>query len=261
MKNTRTLASCSLLFALAACGGGGGGAPAPAPAPAEAPAPAPAPAPTISDTITPPTGTYAGTVDFDAGYTEALTSTPSRHIAFIGQRESENNGTVSYSHDFNYAAGSTDLLGTSYRSVLLQTTLASRAGYEYVRGDLFYELAPVRMRGMKWADGTVTLATPTGALPTAGRVGDSGAFYTYTTYTDSTRATVESRGTTTWSIEADTTTTVFLCLNTSEIDSEGTSTLQACAQAVPTAAGHFSGRGRFVMTDPQGNRIVFNRAS
>jgi len=229
---------------LAGCGGGGSGGDATQGTRTS----------TALEAVAPTTGTFTGTVDFEAGYTEALTGTAGP-IAIEGFREFD--GTQVFQESWRNAVASSDLFGTSYRSVQFGTALFSRDPDGSFSGALFHEIAPVRIHGVKWQDGTVTIATPTGTLPPAGRVGDRGDFFTYVTYTDIERTMVAARGTTTWSIEADTAQAVFLCFDTTEQGDEGTSTSQECAQA--GATGHFNGRGRFVFHDANGARNVFNR--
>jgi len=80
---------------------------------------------------------------------------------------------------------------------------------------VFYGTGPTRFFGSTDADG-YTVVTSTGNLPTAGMVGQSGAFLTSITYSDSTKATIVARETQTWSLETGpSASTAYACLNSS----------------------------------------------
>lgn len=80
--------------------------------------------------------------------------------------------------------------------------------------DLYYSLNPFTTQGASYSDGTYAVQTTTsGAFPATAKVGDSGSLGTLTTYTSSSKATVQSTAQSTWTLEADTATTAFGCAN------------------------------------------------
>ena len=68
----------------------------------------------------------------------------------------------------------------------------------------------------------VVFTAPPTALPANVKVGDTGTIGSYTIYKDSTKAEVTGRRDLTWTIEADTATTVLLNLTTKQYAKDGT---------------------------------------
>ena len=144
--------------------------------------------------------TWNGTaVDGANTYTMSLSTTPAADEVFEGVVSKK------YSASLTIKANGTIVTAANY------------SGY--------YSINPFTVKGAHYADGTYAVATgATGAHPTAAKVGDSGSLGTLTLYTDANKTTVKSTSQSTWSMEPDTATTAFGCINFVNKDSAGTQT-------------------------------------
>lgn len=82
----------------------------------------------------------------------------------------------------------------------------------------YFNTGPFRVYGGTDSNGNVTVSDSTPRLPTTAKVGQSGPLGTSTTYSDSTLNNVVSTETDSWSLEADTASTAWLCLNAQYAD-------------------------------------------
>ncbi len=120
---------------------------------------------------------------------------------------------------------------------------------------VFYGTGPTRFFGSTDADG-YTVVTSTGNLPTAGMVGQSGAFLTSITYSDSTKATIVARETQTWSLETGpSASTAYACLNSSYLTAGGAPDGSAAQCYLIDTTGNVSGLRVTITAD--GQTVVF----
>ncbi len=120
---------------------------------------------------------------------------------------------------------------------------------------VFYGTSPVRFFGSTDTDG-YTVVTSTGNLPVAGLVGQSGAFLTSITYTNSAKTTVVARETQTWSLETGpTASTAYACLNSSYLTAGGAPDGSAAQCYLIDTTGNVSGLRVTITAD--GQTVVF----
>jgi hypothetical protein len=72
-------------------------------------------------------------------------------------------------------------------------------------------------------------------LPASAKVGDTGPLNTSITYRDSSKTTIVGRDTNTWSLEADTATTAYLCSNTVHTPASGTAYSESDCDRITTS--------------------------
>ena len=78
----------------------------------------------------------------------------------------------------------------------------------------FFTTNPLVMRGAKYSDGSYAVATvANGALSNTAVVGNSGPFGTLTLYSNSSKTSVLLTQESTWTLETDTATTAYGCVN------------------------------------------------
>jgi hypothetical protein len=78
----------------------------------------------------------------------------------------------------------------------------------------YFQLNPYKLIGTTFPGSSLyVVASNQLALPGSGKAGDSGRFYDTTTYDSSSKTVVLARSSQTWQINADTATTVNLCIN------------------------------------------------
>jgi hypothetical protein len=70
-------------------------------------------------------------------------------------------------------------------------------------GTDYFQTSPYRYLGTLYNDNTYEVAANQAALPATASIGNSGAFYTSTTYTDSSKSTIEDTSVVRWSLEDD----------------------------------------------------------
>jgi len=85
----------------------------------------------------------------------------------------------------------------------------------------YFNVSPYRPLGVIYGTGEYVVLVPTAQLPVTAMVGQSGAVSTSTEYANSTKASVISHSTTTWSLEADTASTAWFCMNETIIYTDG----------------------------------------
>lgn len=77
----------------------------------------------------------------------------------------------------------------------------------------YFSVKPFQTRGAKYSDGTYAVQTQPGAYPATATVGQTGSLGVLTVYSNSAKATVLRTAESTWSLEADTPTSAYLCAN------------------------------------------------
>jgi hypothetical protein len=252
MKNFSPFRASLIAFclALSACGGGGGGG--------SGGGTTPIGGGDGSDTEIPPSGTYGGAVDFQAAMTELMQVGVRTYMeAFRKDLDTGARETLSILWVRRHTS-------ESFQGVVHQRTdqdlrlTDSAGGFGSITTGWYFDTAPLSIHGFIASDATVSVANPTGVLPTAGRVGESGPYFTYVTYKDSSQAVVESRGTTTWAIKASTPTAVFACLETVDQEPGQEKTQASECYELDSATGRFNGNLRVTYKDGS-QTTVFNK--
>ncbi|WP_426147299.1 hypothetical protein [Polaromonas sp. DSR2-3-2] len=89
----------------------------------------------------------------------------------------------------------------------------------------YYSLNPFSAQGARYSDGTYAVQTSTtGSFAVAAKVGDSGSLGVLTVYTSSSKSSIQSTTESIWTLEADTATTTFGCVNSIIKNAAGTPT-------------------------------------
>lgn len=101
--------------------------------------------------------------------------------------------------------------GASRRAVRQTLTISGGGSTETTGGTLYYSTAPYTDVGSVGDDGSYSITTSTGRLPTAARVGSSGPLSTDISYTSSSKTTILATTVSTWALEADTERTALAC--------------------------------------------------
>lgn len=181
MHSKTSLNGATLLVAigLAACGGGGSDP--------------------VASTVTFPvdaaqtavltsTKTYsAAAVDGSSTWTLSLTASPVADEVFEGSTSKV--ASISLTVKKNGATNT----ATSYKS--------------------YFSVSPLRTIGARYSDGTYAVQTQSGSYPTTATVGQTGNLGVLTLYNSSAKTTVLRTSESTWSLEADTSTSAYLCVN------------------------------------------------
>jgi len=87
----------------------------------------------------------------------------------------------------------------------------------------YFDVSPYTSWGTT-SNGSYNVVAEQQPLPTSATVGHSGAVDTITAYTDSTKFSVSAKTTETWSLESDTSTTAWACINSTIIYTNDSST-------------------------------------
>lgn len=78
----------------------------------------------------------------------------------------------------------------------------------------YFSFNPFTPKGASYSDGTYLVANGvTGQIPATANVGDSGSVGALTLYSNASKAAVQATQQNTWSLEADTASTAFACIN------------------------------------------------
>jgi hypothetical protein len=81
----------------------------------------------------------------------------------------------------------------------------------------YFQVGPLTSLGAIAASGNYIVTTASTPLPLSANVGQSGAFATDVAYTSSAKTTIDYHATSTWSLEADTANTAWLCSNETDV--------------------------------------------
>ncbi len=144
------------------------------------------------------------------------------------------------------------------RKRTLEAVRLTRAGVTQATDSstTFYGISPFTIYGSLESDGSYTVATSNGALPSAGTVGQSGTLLSDVTYADATKARVTGRSTVSWSLEAGSGSTAYACVNTAYTTSTGQADGSAAQCFLIGSTGMVSGM-RLTLTDASGQSVVF----
>lgn len=186
-------ASAILSLALAACGGGGGG-------PGNTASGNGADAVVASSASFPVSGTATSFRQSSTTFHFAGTDSANKHISFT---LSSSPGTST-----SFEGSTVDTSMINFTSILINGIAQPNSS-----ATMYFQTAPFLDFGEQDSDGqyyVVDVSSPK-YLPTTAKVGDSGAMNSTTVYADSTKSTVVERLTSTWSLEADTASTAYLC--------------------------------------------------
>lgn len=188
--------------------------------------------------------------DLDAAITRAL-----RSGVQVNGLTGSLNGT-GFTLSMAYAPQPDAVFEGSTRHAARETvTIAGGGQSETVVTTHYFAAAPYAGHGSIDGDGALTVQTPTGRLPAAARVGDSGLLNTGVEYADSSKQQIVSTSRMTWSLDPDTDSTALACLH-SEVTEVGSATPLTGAQCFRIdTAGDVLGA---VVTVAQGDlRITF----
>ena len=187
MKFRTTFALSFISAFLAACGGGD-----------SAPA---APTVAINAAIT--------TFPLDAAYTKAMTNGVSLNGTAV-------DGADTYSIALSLTPASDEAFEGVPRKKALQSLTLRKNGAVLTATSIqsYFSLNPFATQGARYSDGTYAVQTSTtGSFPVAAKVGDSGGLGILTLYTNASKTSIQSTTESTWTLEADTATTAFGCVN------------------------------------------------
>jgi hypothetical protein len=184
----------SIVLVLSSCGGGDGGGGSDGPVPS-----------TLAFPVAAAVSAYVQTSQsFTLNGTDNVTS-----------------NTYTFTHSSTPGSASTfesQPAQTAAVSVVLKrngVTISTGSGTEY------FQVNPYKPLGRISTSGEYEVATSWTALPTTAMVGQTGPAWSSTEYTNSSKTTVESTDVVTWSLEADTANTAWLCLNFSTTFTSG----------------------------------------
>ena len=185
MKIYQPIAGVCLAALLSACGGGGGDA-----------------APTATPVV-------AASFALDAAYAKGVTTGVSLNGTAV-------DGADTYTLSLSIAPAADGTFEGVVRKKSIESLTIKKNGsvLGVTNIDLYYSLNPLTIQGASYSDGTYAVQTSiAGSFPATAKVGDSGALGTLTLYTNASKATVQSTTQSTWTLEADTATTAFGCVN------------------------------------------------
>lgn len=155
--------------------------------------------------------TSEATYNLDAAISRALQA----GVAFTGLTGSLSG--VSFTLAMSYTPQADATFEGALRRVVRETVTITGGGQSQTTvARQFFSTGPYVAQGAIDDDGTYTVLTSAGNLPTAARVGDSGPLHTGTEYVDATKSTVTGTTRMTWSLDADTATTALACLRSVE---------------------------------------------
>jgi hypothetical protein len=174
-----------------------------------------------------PSGPVASTLPFPiAGAISVYEQTS--HSFTLNGTDNRTSNSYTFTYSFTPGAATTfegSAAQTASTSAILKTngvTTATGSGTDY------YQVNPFVALGHVSTTGQYAVASSQTAFPTTGMVGQTGAAWLETQYANSSKATVQSTTTVTWSLEADTAMTAWFCLNYSTASSNPTLTESDC---------------------------------
>lgn len=184
-----SLITCAIA-SLAACGGGGGGS-------------------TGNSTPT----TYA----IDTAYTQAATTGISLNGTAV---DGADTWTMAFS--VSPAADETFEGATAKKSVNAITIKKNGVTVLSSGGENFFSITPFKTKGLKLNDGHYGVTTVAGAgMSNTAVVGNSGSLGTVTIYNNASKSTIAFTQESTWTLEEDTASTAYACINTTAKDTNG----------------------------------------
>lgn len=187
MKLRTTLALSITSAFLAACGGGGGDS-----------------TPTATATTTTTT-----TFPLDAAYTKAVTNGVSLSGTAV-------DGADTWTMTVSLTPASDEAFEGVVRKKAIQSLTIKKNGTVLTATNIqsYYSLNPFATQGARYSDGTYAVQTSTtGSFAVAAKVGDSGGLGVLTLYANANKTSAQGTTESTWTLEADTATTAFGCVN------------------------------------------------
>ena len=196
-------AAAVVLLAAAGCGGGGSSSSGTTPPPPPA-------------NLQSAPGVAALTAYLQAPHQNTLTATDSAGNSYVVQlTTTPNPGTTTFNGVAN-ASSEVDALSLSKNGVPVASSSVTR----------YYVLSPYQPLGTAATSGsgTVGIDSAPGTIPATLTVGSSGPISTVTVYHDATLATVDAHETVTYTVTANNTKTLILCVNsnTTDVTAQGT---------------------------------------
>jgi len=183
MKLRTTLALSLATAFLAACGGGGGDS---------------APAASITTTF-----------PLDAAYTKAVTNGVSLSGTAV-------DGADTWTMTVSLTPTSDEAFEGVVRKKALQSLTIKKNGAVLSAANIesYFSLNPFATQGARYSDGTYAVQTKTtGSFPAAAKDKDGGPLGIMTLYTNANKTSVQATTESTWTLEADTATTAYGCVN------------------------------------------------
>ncbi|HQS33347.1 hypothetical protein, partial [Polaromonas sp.] len=145
----------------------------------------------------------------DAAYTKAV-------INGISLSGTAVDGADTWSMTVSLAPAPDEVFEGVVRKKALQSLTLKKNGTVLTATNIqsYYSINPLTTQGARYSDGTYAVQTSTtGAFPVAAKVGDGGPLGVFTVYTSASKTSIQSTTESTWTLEADTATTAFGCVN------------------------------------------------
>jgi hypothetical protein len=163
------------------------------------------------------TPTTTATYALDTAYTQASTGGVSLNGTAIDGAD-----TWTLAMSLSPAADETFEGVTSKKAVQSLTIKKNGSTVLSSGGESFFSINPFKTKGLKLNDGSYGVQTVAGgALSNTAIVGNSGPMGTITVYSNSSKSSVLFTQEATWTLEEDTATTAFACINTTAKNTSG----------------------------------------
>jgi len=160
-------------------------------------------------TPTTPVTSGATTFPLDAAYTKAYSNAVSLSSTAV-------DGADTYSATESLTPASDEVFEGVVRKKAIKSATIKKNGVllTVTNSQHYFSINPFVLRGARYQDGTYAVQTNiVGAFASAAKVGDSGALGVLTVYNDTSKTSIQSTTASTWTLEADTATTAFSCVN------------------------------------------------
>ena len=124
-------------------------------------------------------------------------------------------GADNYTMEISDTPGTQQLFEGHLSSTLVQLLIMKKNGVVVSTGSStsYFDVSPFMGWGSISGDGSYEVTSGQQPLPSSATVGQSGALETDTTYTSSAKILISSYGLVTWSLESDTATSAWACIN------------------------------------------------
>ncbi len=160
-------------------------------------------------TPTTPATSAATTFPLDAAYTKAVTNGVSLNGTAV-------DGADTWTMTVSLTPASDEAFEGVVRKKALSSLTLKKNGVVLTATNIqgYYSLNPFASQGARYSDGTYGVQTSTtGSFAVAAKVGDSGGLGVLTLYTNASKTSIQGTTESTWTLEADTATTAFGCVN------------------------------------------------
>ncbi len=136
-------------------------------------------------------------------------------------------GADTYSLQINFTPGTQQLFEGHLSSTMAESIIIKKNGVvaSTFSDTAYFDVSPYKDWGDIASDGSYSVAAGQQALPSVASVGQSGSLETSTTYTNSTKTSITSTDTEVWSLESDTATTAWACINSTTTYTNGSPTV------------------------------------